>query len=328
MNIPLPEFAHPKLLMLLIIPLIIGFWEWVRHGQRIVVPVDNQVRRKGVILRLILKCVHTLPSILLSAAIILLARPIRQCPPEVERQMTNIEIVLDNSASMSDAYGPQPADGTRIRAYDAAFDGLEKFLSMRKGDAFGLTIFAKDYIHWVPLTFDTSAIIYSRPFIQPFDFGIRGWQPGLHHYSKWDGTAIGKALMGGVDALEKRPQGDKMIVLITDGGSADLDNADYRAEIINRMKALGITVFILYLKPENAPESQVEVCRETGGAFMGVTDERSFESVFKAIDNMKKVVIKTKEPRAVDNFSFVLIPTAIVMGFYLLTLLGIRFNPW
>ena len=52
-------------------------------------------------------------------AILLLARPMIHLPPVVERQMSNIEIVLDISESMSSPCGPQPAAGPKYRRFDA-----------------------------------------------------------------------------------------------------------------------------------------------------------------------------------------------------------------
>ena len=37
-------------------------------------------------------------------------------------------------------------------------DAIDQFLTYREGDAFGLTIFSRAFIHWVPLTLDTGAM--------------------------------------------------------------------------------------------------------------------------------------------------------------------------
>ena len=46
-------------------------------------------------------------------------------------------------------------DGTR---YDASMKAIDEFLKIRQGDAFGLTFFGNNVLHWVPLTSDPSAV--------------------------------------------------------------------------------------------------------------------------------------------------------------------------
>ena len=75
-----------------------------------------------------------LPILLLAIAILLLAGPRRFEQPRSEREMTNILFCLDVSGSMTAPFGA----GSR---YDAAMTSLNDFISFRKGDAFGLTVF-------------------------------------------------------------------------------------------------------------------------------------------------------------------------------------------
>src|SRR6185503_14700649 len=95
---------------------------------------------------------------------------------ERERQMTNIQFCLDVSSSMTSPFG----SGSR---YDAAMDAISEFINQRKGDAFGLTIFGNEVLHWVPITKDVSAIKLATPFLRP---------EKMPYY--FGGTQIGKAL--------------------------------------------------------------------------------------------------------------------------------------
>ena len=67
-----------------------------------------------------------LPAALLALAIIFLAHPMTFTPPEVERQLTNVQFLLDTSGSMAEPHGSQ-ANG-RHRRFDSAMESLEKFL--------------------------------------------------------------------------------------------------------------------------------------------------------------------------------------------------------
>ena len=153
-------FANPQYLWLLAIPVCLAFWEWVRKGHAIVLPIDHQHHKKGIFLAIAIHTANMLPAMMMASAILLLARPMTQAPPDVVRKAKNIQIVLDLSGSMNYAYGPQNANTeTPFRRIDAAMNAIENFVGYRDGDSFGLTVYGKAFIHWVPLTPDTNAIV-------------------------------------------------------------------------------------------------------------------------------------------------------------------------
>src|SRR5262245_6549312 len=131
-------FQHPKLLGLLAIPVILAFWEWVRRGQPMALPFDHGRQGRGLVLRFLVLAANCLPAALLAMAILFLAHPMTYTPPEVERKLNNVQLVLDTSGSMAENHGPQTAG--RHRRFDSAMDAIEQFVHYRQGDAFGLTI--------------------------------------------------------------------------------------------------------------------------------------------------------------------------------------------
>src|SRR5262249_11646340 len=143
--------------------------------------------------------------------------------PQEKRSLTNIEFCVDVSGSMMSPYG----DGVR---YDGAMKAVEQFLDYRKGDAFGLTFFGDAYVHWVPLTNDPSAIRCAPPFMRP-DIAP----------DPFGGTAIAKALRACKKELERREEGDRMILLVTDGESYDLIGEEQN--LAKELKEARITVF-------------------------------------------------------------------------------------
>ena len=322
-------FAYPKLLWLLVIPVTLAFWEWVRRGQPVVMPVDFRTTRRGQPLRYLILMANMLPAALLALTIIRLARPMINLPPVVERQLTNIQIVLDISPSISWPYGPQPADGSRYTAYDAEMAALDKFLKYRQGDAFGLTVYAAQFLHWIPLTTDTSAISASKKFVKPID--MYGWSTppsyvgGLPNFF---GTATFKALDGAADVLIRRAEGDRMVILMTDGGYEAADGTPAHVDaVIERYKANHIVCFCVYLRGQNIGE-EARVCKETGGTLFEVVGQEQLNQVFARIDKMKKVKVRTKEPLSVDHFQPFLIPALGLLAAHLLALLGLRYTPW
>lgn len=308
-------FLHPQWLALLALPVILAFFEWVRPGPRVALPFDHARPARGWFGRGLILLANCLPAGLLAIAILFLAHPITFNPPEVERQLTNVQIVLDTSGSMTSAYGPQ-GEGKRTR-FDAAMESTLQFIRYRQGDAFGLTIFARNFIHWVPLTQDVEAIALARPFISPHVFPEK----------LWGGTLIAKALYGAADHLAEQPAGDRMVILITDGESDDI-KPPKDAALIADLQAKGVRVFAILMTDKPVEPALVGIARATGGeAFNAVTPE-ALQAVFRQIDAMKKVVVLQKQPKAADAYDPFFLPALALLVCAVLALFGLRYNPW
>ncbi len=308
-------FLYPKLLALLAIPVIVAFWEWVRPGQPLAMPFDHAKVGRGRFWQFLINSANCLPAGLLAIAILFLAHPVIFNPPEVERQLTNVQIVLDTSGSMKSPHGPQ-TKGVNSR-FDSAMASIEQFLHYRKGDAFGLTVFSRNFVHWVPLTQDTEAIVLARPFIAPYVFPDEFW----------GNTFIGKALYGAAELLDQAKTGDRMIILLTDGLSSDIIPPKDSA-IIADLQAKRIKVFVIFLIDQPVTPALVGIAQGSGGDAWGAVTPEALNLVFKRIDEMKKVVILEKKPRAADYYDPFFIPAMAALGLAILALFGIRYNPW
>ena len=320
-------FLHPQWLALLALPVILAFWEWVRRGQPIALPFDHGRQRRGLVLNFLVLCANCLPAGLLALAILFLAHPITYTPPEVERKLTNIQILLDTSGSMAENHGSQ-ANG-RHRRFDSAMDAIEKFINARKGDAYGLTIFSRHYIHWVPLTLDTQSIMLARPFIQPDNPRLDPPSMGRHGLpdALWGITQIGKALYGAADLLAQRPSGDRMVILLTDGESSDI-KPPKDSPIISELRAQNITVFAIMLTNDEIEPALVGIARATGGEVFNAATPEALQTVFRSIDAMKKVVVLEKQPQVADYYDPFFAPAIALLVLGVLTLFGLRFTPW
>ena len=198
------SFAYPAVLALLVVPVGLVAWIWRRTSGRIALPIDHGGQSSGRAWAVGLGLAESIPALILAAVIVILAGPQQLSAPRTKRVLTNIELCVDISSSMISPLG----EGTR---YDASMKAIDHFLDIRKGDAFGLTFFANNVLHWVPLTGDPSAIRCAPPFMKPEN--APPWMTG---------TMIGKTLMACKDILASREEGDRMIILVSDGESADL----------------------------------------------------------------------------------------------------------
>jgi len=320
-------FLHPQWLALLALPVILAFWEWVRRGQQIALPFDHGQQRRGLVLRFLVLCANCLPAALFALAILFLAHPISFMPPEVERKLNNVQIVLDTSGSMAENHGSQ-AEG-RHRRFDSAFDAILRFTSYRQGDAFGLTIFSRHFIHWLPLTLDTQSFALARPFIQPNNPKLDPPSMGRHGLPDelWGITFIGKALYGATELLAERPTGDRMIILMTDGESSDI-KPPLDGPIIAALRAQNITVFGIMLTDIPVEPALVGIVRATGGEVFNAATPEALATVFQRIDEMKKVVVLEKKPQVADHYDPFFPPAIGLLVLSVLALFGLRFTPW
>lgn len=303
------SFAHPWVLALLVIPLALLAWVWRREGRRIVLPFDHGAPTTGRGWRVILNAAESLPALILGVVVVILAGPQQLSEPRTKRVMTNIEFCVDVSGSMTAPFG----DGSR---YDASLKAIDDFLEVRKGDAYGLTFFGNSVLHWVPLTSDTSAIRCSPPFMRPEN--IPYW---------FGGTEIAKALKACEELLVRRPEGDRMIVLVSDGFSFDLVNGNDEA-IARDLKTHNIVVYAIHTADTAIPDPIVNVTALTGGQAFAAGDPDSLRAVYQRIDEMQPTRVEKTAAETMDDFAPYCLAGLSLLGTSLLALFGLRYTPW
>ncbi len=313
-DVPLvwPMFAHPEVLFALAVPVVLLGWvwggRWLLPTRRVVLPLDHARARGGWWAWALIALAESALPLLLAVAVCLLAGPQRNGPPQQKRSLTNIQFAVDVSGSMTAQFG----DGTR---YDASMKAIDAFLDYRKGDAFGLTFFGDAFVHWVPLTTDPSALKCSTPFMRPevapAPFG---------------GTAIAKALRGCKAELRRRDEGEKMVVLITDGFSFDLPGEDQ--ELARELTAEGASVFCIVVGGFEPQAEIVNVCRLTGGEAYRADDPDALPAIFKKIDALKPAKLTPTIVETVDYFEPFALVGAVLLTAATLALLGLRYTPW
>lgn len=302
-------FARPLLLALLVIPAWLVIRTWRRSAAPLVLPFDHSGARTSRWIAGLVDLAESLPSGLLGVAILLLAGPQQLGEPQSRRELTNIEFCVDISGSMMTPLG----DGTR---YDAAMDAINRFVDFRKGDAFGLTFFGNSVLHWVPLTSDVSAIKCATPFMRP-ERNIPGF----------GGTEIGRALLACRKVLAEREEGDRMIILVSDGFSADLFN-NRSLEIAAQLKESRVVVHAIHIADTAVPPDIVNITATTGGEVYGVNDPSALEAVFQKIDEMQQTKLTQLAPDTLDDFRPYCLAGMVLVSLATACLYGLRFTPW
>lgn len=308
-----PTFAHPESLAALVVPFLLLAFVWARRwllpSRRLVLPLDRARGGSGWVWWVLISLAESLPPLLLGVVVLILANPQRTGPPQQKRSVTNIEFVVDISGSMMAQYG----EGTR---YDGSMKAIDQFLTHRKGDSFGLMFFGDANIQWVPITSDPSALRCAPPFMKP-DVAPPGF----------GGTAIGKALRASKKHLEQTEDGDRMILLITDGQSFDLGGGE-DAAIAKELKDANITVFSVIASNEEPQSEVVAICHATGGEAFGAEDPGKLDVVFRKIDQMKQAKITPTFVETLDYYEPFALTGLGLLALYGLAWFGLRYSPW
>jgi Ca-activated chloride channel family protein len=143
----------------------------------------------------------------------------------------------------------------------------------------------------------------------------------------WGHTYIAKALDGAIAPLAKHAEGDRMIILITDGEGEDIGGGRER-EVIAKLKRNNIVVFAIALNDQGFTPGLENIARETGGRIFKALTPQTLRIVFDRIDAMKKVEIRSTEPEVIDYLDPFLAPALVVLAIQILSMFGLRFTPW
>ena len=303
------SFHRPLLLFLLALPV---FWIatlWSRAGIQLLMPFDDTRGGRGEWLRRLTSAFECLPAVLLACAIIILAGPRRPAPPKDQRILNNIILLVDVSMSMETQIA-----GGKTR-FETAMEAARAFCSRREGDAFGLSIFGMDFLHWFPPTKDLSALKNALQFIQPKQLP-----------RSFAGTFIANALRNCVPRMNATKEGDRAIILLTDGESADFDGNAER-EVAEELLGSRIRLFSIIIGTD--PEDGIySLTARTGGKVYRADDPATLRQVFTEIDSLQKARFKQITHDWVDWYEPVCLAGLASIAAIGLNLFGLRFTPW
>lgn len=297
-------FLHPWVLLFLAVPVML-FWSVLGRSAGAVMPFDHQARSSKRWLRWVLGGFEVVPLLLLAVAVVMMAGPQMMKKPRAERLLTNIQLCLDVSGSM---WGER---------YRMASKAITDFTNAREGDAVGLTFFGSHQIRWIPLTRDLAAIRNAMPFADPERQPI--------HMS---GTSIAAALRFCKANMEEESlEGDRLILMVSDGASSDLDNGE-SDKVAEELKQAGITLYHIHVAEDSIPSEVVDMASATGGGAFAATDADSIKQVFRHIDKMKPARFAPSGTIPMDHFRPFAIAALVLAALHTLGLLGARYTPW
>jgi Ca-activated chloride channel family protein len=255
---------------------------------------------------------RNLPQLWLSALVwcllvIAASRPVWVEPPIEHRQPTrDLMLAIDISQSM-ETHDYVQADGTKVDRLTAVKQVVQGFIEQRKDDRLGLIVFGSGAFTQAPLTLDHASLSL---LLDQVGIGMAG-----------PNTAVGDAIGLTIRLLEKTPEKDKLLILLTDGN--DTSSVVTPLHAAKMASEAGIVIHTVGIgDPSASGESKVDlgslekIAERTGGRFFRAEDSQALQQVYRTLDQITPHQVTTLSHQSkIDLFW---LPLSIV----LLLLLG------
>ena len=312
-------FAHPYLLLLLLVIPMMAVWYLLRYRkQKPALQFSNISLFKGVhktFRQRAYPLLFVLRMVAVGAIVIALSRP-QSMLSRQEMKVEGIDIVL-----AMDVSGSMLAEDFKPNRLEAAKKVAADFIDGRKSDRMGLVVFAGEAFTQVPLTIDHKVLLKQLSTLKD----------GMMK----DGTALGDGLATAINRIKDSEAKSKVIILLTDGinnqGAVDPQSAAEIAALYNiRLYTIGVGTQGLAPYPfrdafgrkryQNVPVELDEnlltqMAQSTvDGQYFRATNKKSLQQIFKQIDEMEKSKIDvTQYAQTKDEYMGWLILAAIAL---------------
>lgn len=215
--------------------------------------------------------------------------------PHTEVKSRGYDLMLAVDASRSMEALDFTVNGRQVTRMAVVKGVVGRFVKEREGDRIGLILFGDRAFVVSPLTLDTDAV---RVLLENTAPRMAG-----------DGTAIGDAIALGVKKLRERPEGSRVMVLITDGentsGSLPPRLAAalaYREGIRIYTIGVGTKGLVPFIEDGKMTQQKMEIdegllqeiASNTGGAYFRATDTDALEEIYRRIDALEKTEAETR----------------------------------
>lgn len=234
----------------------------------------------------------------------------------IQREGIAIMMVLDRSSSMAALdLSPEHKEMTRLDVVKEDFVAFVKGdgedLEGRSDDAIGLVSFARFPDSSSPITLDHDNVVHAAQAVELVPIGQSSVFGGGGPHPE-DGTAIGDAMLLGLERLRTVKAKSRVMVLLTDGkqttgSTKPLDAAEDAKRMGIKVYTIGagtqgeafIRVCCDAFGRETLQRTRVEIDEETlkgiaektDGMYFRATDRASMRAVYDAIDELEKTEI-------------------------------------
>jgi Ca-activated chloride channel family protein len=233
-------------------------------------------------------------TLLWVALILALMRPEWLEPySEVRTEGYDLMLAVDTSRSM-DALD-FTVNGRQVTRMAVIKGVLGRFIEAREGDRIGIVVFGSQAFVLTPMTLDINAV---HALVGSIVSRMAG-----------DGTAIGDAIGLAVKKLRERPEGSRVLILVTDGENTEGSlpprlAAQLAAHEGIRIYTIGVGTkgLVPFMEDGRMTEQKMEidedllteVAKMTGGAYFRATDTDALEKIYERIDALEKTQAESR----------------------------------
>lgn len=134
--------------------------------------------------------------------------------------------------------------------------------------------------------------------------------------------------LGGLPGLNEGAQNDRLLVLVSDGASGDLNGADAVSGIVDRLNEAGITMYHIHIGSDTIPNAVSTIAEETGGRAFLATNSDGLKLIFDHIDRMQPAKFVATASVPTDFFEPFAAVALFTLVIWLISLLKWRQTPW
>lgn len=235
----------------------------------------------------------TIPWLALAAWVLLViaaARPVWQGEP-IEQAVSGRDLMLAVDLSGSMQIEDFVLRGRKVDRLTATKAVAGEFIERRVGDRLGLILFGDTAYLQAPLTFDRKTV---RTLLDESVIGLAG-----------DKTAIGDAIGLGVKRLRDNPEGQRILILLSDGANtagtvAPLQAAGLAAQAGLKVYTIGIGADEMVIRDllgsrKVNPSQDLDeptmrgIAEQTGGRYFRARDVKELEQIYRMLDELEPI---------------------------------------
>ena len=198
---------------------------------------------------------------------------------EIPTKGRDLMLAIDLSGSMQER--DMMIGGQRLNRLQTVQILGAEFIKRRQGDRIGLILFGDQAYLQSPLTFDLDTII---TLLNETQIGLAGKM-----------TAIGDAIGLAIKRLQKRPEEDRVLILMTDGANTagEIDPAR-AAELAARKKVRIYTIGIggnpnFFRQSDLDEPSLKNIAKLTNGQYFRARSPKELQHIYQLIDELEPI---------------------------------------